>query len=189
MNFKDLLNMLYPPGVFSDDAESDVQKELVVVANAFQRANDNAAALRNEMHPETATVSLASWERILALTPGPSDPIQTRRQRIIAALTAQGGLSRQYFINLAASLGYMIEIDELQPLKAGSMRAGQLVAVPETCFCWRIRVLNWSGKVVKFRAGAARAGDCLGWWPTDVYFEGIMNQLQRASSSIIFEYI
>ena len=37
--------MLYPPGVFSDDAESDVQKELVVVANAFQRANDNAAAL------------------------------------------------------------------------------------------------------------------------------------------------
>ena len=189
MDFKDLLNGLHPPGVFSDAPASIFQGELAVVAAAFKRANDNAAALKDEMHPETATASIADWERNYGLTPGPDDPLQTRRQRVVAKMNAQGGLSRQYFIGFAASLGYAITIDEYEPFMSDIGCAGDSCSEDEIFFAWLITVLNSGNTKVLFCVDDGCAGDSLIWWPDDTYFEGRINGLKRASTVVFFEYI
>jgi uncharacterized protein YmfQ (DUF2313 family) len=63
-------------------------------------------ALLNEGYPDTANSLIKSWERVIGFSV--VGTIDDKRNKIVAHLNATGGLSKQYFEQLAVSMGYVI---------------------------------------------------------------------------------
>lgn len=107
MKHSDILKQLFPielGGVFDAD--------IAIEGKHLDEAMNAIVELSHEIFPDTATKSLDDWERLLAIASNSSSSTPQRRQIIIAKLNETGGLSRAYFINLAALLGFEIEIEE-----------------------------------------------------------------------------
>lgn len=189
MDYYSLLKKLLPSGAYSDDDGSLTLKSVSVKALALTMAQANAEALLDEMHPETTQFCIADWERLCGLTPGPDDPLQTRQQRVIQQINMRGGVSRHYFIDLAAALGYTVTIDEYEPFMADIGCAGDAVSDEDIFFVWLVTVINSGAVQVQFCSdGGSVAGNSLLWWPTNDYLEGVFNRLKRASTFVIFAY-
>ncbi len=138
------------------------------------------------MFPDQSYELLCCWERVCGLVPGANDTLQMRRDAVIRKLRERGGISKKYFIDLAATMGYTIRIEELKPFMAGIGRAGDTLYVKESIFIWRIKV---SGKsLYYFKAGQAAAGERLLWWPDQSVLENLFNELKPAHTYIIFDY-
>jgi len=76
---------------------------------------DSGTTLLNELFADTTEVLLSYFETTYALVVGPSDSVILRRNRIIAAMRARGGLPKQYFEDLGNKLGgsvYTVSITE-----------------------------------------------------------------------------
>ena len=116
----------------------------------------------------------------------PSVPMQARRTAILQQLQARGGLSKLYFIGLAAAMGVTITIDEFRPFMAGLGRAGDPIYVPEAVFCWRINVPG--ATCYYFCAGQSCAGEPLRWWLPQASLEAIFNRLKPAHTYVFFNY-
>lgn len=72
----------------------------------------------------SATTSFDLWDAFLGLPSGTGLSAAARRSRILAARSKAGGLSKAYFLQLAADLGYTITIDRgVMPLRAGIAKA------------------------------------------------------------------
>ncbi len=189
MDYYGLLKKLLPAGAYSDDDASLVLKDIYVTALSLTRTQENAEALLDEMHPETAIYSLPDWERTCAIVPGQVDPVQTRQQRTSQKLRARGGLSRQYFIDLASTLGYTITVDEYEPFMTDIGCVGDSISAEEIFFVWLVTVVDSGVARVEFCTdGSSCVGDSLLWWPSSDYLEGIFNKLKRASTFVIFAY-
>ena len=181
MSHKDALRLLFPIPL-----EGNFDGDLTVEGNALDAAQASADALLTEMFSNTTIMLLSSWERICGLTPGATDTIQMRQNRVIQQLRARGGLSRAYFIALAAATGFAITIDELRPLMAGIMRSGDTDYIVASIFCWRVNVSGYA--VYYFRAGQSGAGEKLLWWPAQTALEDLFGRLKPAHTYLIFNY-
>jgi uncharacterized protein YmfQ (DUF2313 family) len=174
MSHKDVLLQLFPlknlGGVHDGDA--------TVEGASLDRVQAAIFALLAEMFPDTASVTIGDWERVCAVTPGPADPLQTRRNRVVAKLQARGGLSIAYYVAFAAALGYTIEIEEMP---AGTEGAGA-----EGIFRWRVHVTNQP--LYYFLAGQSTAGEPLLWWDTATALEGPMQAIKPAHTELLFAY-
>lgn len=103
--------------------------------NALDACELLADRLLDEDDPRTALLQIPAWERVLgssALTDTAS-----RRTFLAAKLNEVGGQSKQYFIDLAASLGYTITIDEFSPATVMSDVMTMLFNT-EWRFVWRV---------------------------------------------------
>jgi len=177
----DALRLLMPIELGGDhDADLDLD------AKHLDTAQANADTLLREMFPDTAVWLLTDWERVLGLTPGTSDPLQLRRNQVVRKIRARGGLSRAYFISLAQSLGYEIEIVEPVPFMAGWGRAGDRLYGQAICSQWGVRILNQP--IYKFRAGQSVAGERLTWWAPQTMIEDIIKELKPAHTFVYFIY-
>ena len=76
----------------------------------FDQAYTDGKLLLREVFPDTAIRTLTDWETTYALDHG-GDQV-TRQARLKAAVIARGGISRAYFIALAAAMGYTVTITE-----------------------------------------------------------------------------
>jgi uncharacterized protein YmfQ (DUF2313 family) len=188
MSFYELLKNLLPRGPYDPDDTSASNRSLYVKAARLDGVSLALNALLLEMRPETASDSIHDWEVMCGLVPGQDDTLQTRRQRIIAKLNETGGLSIPYFIELAAALGYEIEIEELTPFMANIGRAGDRIYVDDVLKMWRVKVLDSGAKVMYFRAGESESGEKLTDWPNDDYLEALFKRLKPAGSFVFFEY-
>ncbi len=156
------LRQLLPQGwAWPDDPGAVLQRLLAGFGGALSRTHDRALALLREAHPETALELLPEWEREVGEPDdcaGPAQGLQLRRQRVVQKLTARGGQSRQFYVELAASLGYEIEIREYRPFVCGLSQAALdvLAGTAEVRFVWSVFVLG--PRVTWFRAGASQAG-------------------------------
>lgn len=121
-DYAELLGLLLPPKSYSLDGRQ-LSAELLAEGNCLARAEIKSDEVLNGITPFFAVSLLSDWERVLALSVDSSMTIQQRRQQVLAKINATGGLSRNYFINLAKSLGYDITIDEPEPFRAGINRA------------------------------------------------------------------
>lgn len=181
MLHKNTLELLLPvelTGVLQNDIELEGQH--------LDASQTRAEDLLKEMFPDETFELLTGWERVTGLTPGPDEPLKSRRDKVIRKLRELGGLSRQYFIDLAASMGYTITIDELQPFMAGLGEAGEPVYVEGVRFVWRVNVSGQS--LYYFRAGESGAGEGLLWWDVQEALENLFNELKPAHTFIIFDY-
>ncbi|HRR39728.1 MAG TPA: DUF2313 domain-containing protein [Syntrophales bacterium] len=183
MNHSDILKLLFPLQV---DPESVLAGDIALEGGHLDTAQDSADGLLQEAFPDRSTALLASWERVCGIVPGDEDPLQARRNAVIRQLRSMGGLSRAYFIALAASYGWTITIDELLPFMCGWNRCGNPLYEDSVRWIWRVNV---SGQAVySFRAGLSAAGERLTWWIPNTRLEQLFQELKPAHSHVIFNY-
>lgn len=108
-----------PPGIGTPVAGSQRWLMWHALARSLARVDRRVDDLLAEADPRTTTEMLADWERVAGLPDactGQAETTAERRDRVVARLTARGGQSAAYFIQVAAALGYDITIEEFPTL-------------------------------------------------------------------------
>jgi uncharacterized protein YmfQ (DUF2313 family) len=104
----DLLKQLLPPVAY-DRTGLALSAELTAHGAQLDAFQDLVPALLQEMDPRTTEAMLPDWERVYGL-PDPCSPTGTsldeRRAALVRKVAEVGGMTRAYFENLAAVLGY-----------------------------------------------------------------------------------
>lgn len=181
MNHSDTLKLLFPielSGIHDADMAID--------GAALDAAQISAQKLLSEMFPDTSSDLIASWERVAEITPETGATLQARQNAIIAKLRRHGGLSRQYFIDLAVDMGWTITIDEYLPFMCGWNRCGDSLYENQCRWIWRVNVPGYA--VYRFRAGMSAAGERLTWWFSNSTLEELFENLKPAHTYVIFNY-
>lgn len=186
MKHKDVLKLLFPVEL-EGDFEGDIAIEGKQLDDFCARANDLLA----EMFPDTTVELIADWERMCEITIDPNDPppLEARRQKVIAKLRALGGISRQYYIDLAKELGRDIEIIEYnyQFFRTGISKCGDPVYEESELWHWTVKFLNPT-EFFYFKAGISRCGEPLLWWRKDAELEDLITDLKPAHTYVDFIY-
>lgn len=167
MDYPALLARLLPPGSYSVSGEK-LSAELNSEGVALSAAQSSASKVASGVLPDGGTTELLpDWERVYGITPASSATISSRVAAIQARMRAVGGLSRAYFIEVAAALGYTITISELTPFRASRNRVGDVIAVAGVVYAWRVSVF-----------GVAAAPD----------LEALFRELKPAHTAVTFIY-
>lgn len=188
--YTELLAALLPRGVaWRSEDGSSINDLLVAMAEEFARVDVRSDDLHDEADPRTTVELLADWERIAGLPDtclaGATQTMQERRAALVQRLTQQGGQSRQFFINLAASLGYTVTITEFRPFRAGISLAGDALTNGDWIFAWRVNAPETT--IVSFRAGLSAAGEPLRTWG-NTRLECAIERLAPAHTIVLFGY-
>lgn len=186
MNHSRLLPLLLPP-VSYDPQGPNIAIDLTASGAALDRAQASARRVRDAITPYGAGALIQDWERVLGITPPADAGYQERQNRVIAKIRELGGLSIPYFIRLAAGLGYSVTIDEPQPFRAGTSRAGDRLYVEDIVFVWRVDVRGGSALIYRFRAGQSAAGERLTTFG-DPILEATIRDLKPAHTFVYFAY-
>ncbi|MGL9774208.1 MAG: YmfQ family protein [Sodalis sp. (in: enterobacteria)] len=161
MNSRDyapLLSALLPPKSYALTGKR-LGVELQAEGKSLAQLEIRAGEVTDGITPFLAVGLLVDWERMLGISPDSSMTLQARRQQVLAKINAAGGLSRQYFISLAKSLGYRVTLDEPEPFRAGIVRAAERIWVPEIIWLWIVNIDDAQVPVYRFRAGSSMAGE------------------------------
>jgi uncharacterized protein YmfQ (DUF2313 family) len=159
------------------------------LAEEFARVTKRDCDLLAESYPCGATETLPDWERVTGLPDpctGELPTIQQRRAAVCAKLGAVGGSNAQYFIDLAAGLGFSITIETFEPFRVSQNRVGDHLYDQSWIYAWRINV---SGEVtyVYFRAGLSAVGEPLRAWGNEL-LECAIRAVAPAHTVLIFAY-
>jgi uncharacterized protein YmfQ (DUF2313 family) len=173
-NFVSLLFNLLPPGAaFSRAPGTTIDKLLTGQAEELARANSRIESLTAEANPATTVQLLSEWEETCGLPDkcnGQLEPtIQGRQNAIVGKLTAKGGQSKQYFIDVAAKLGFTITITELVTPNVWQINSAETV------------------HITYFRSGRSHAGEPLRSGGNTL-LECKMNQIKPAHTQLYFVY-
>lgn len=148
-----------------------------------------AVLLEKEADPYQTSALLPEWERWLGLPePGlPVDPPPTtseRRAAIVAKLRAIGGQSPFYFVDLAAQMGYVIEIEEFDRSKIGC-KIDTPIREEEWEFTWCVHAP--AATIHHAKVGLAVAGDPIGTVGNEL-LEVFVNKFKPAHTVVFFAY-
>lgn len=165
MSHKEALKLLVPLAM---GAAHD--RDIAIEGEHLDAAGQRDGTLLAELLPTGAFELLEAWERAYATAPLFDDPVQIRQNRVVQKMSELGRLDRAYFVQLAAALGYAVEIEELCPFMAGWGGAGDELGDDDSDWCWRIYYSENSAYV--FRAGESLAGECLSY-----SLAGLMKQM------------
>ncbi len=153
-------------------------QDMAIEGAHLDAVEESALQLLRETQPQSASDSIADWERVCGLTPEAGDTLQIRQARVISKLRERGGLSIPHFTALATTWGYTIVIEELL---AGTDGLGD-----EGIYRWRVTFTGTP--LVYFRSGQSRAGDRLVDGPLATAMEGLFTELKPAHTQVIFAY-
>jgi uncharacterized protein YmfQ (DUF2313 family) len=184
------------------------------LANYWGTVDARAADLLEQESDPRATIELLpDWERNFGL-PDPcfkaALTIDQRHAMLIMKMTLLGAQSQQFFIDIAAWLGYNISITEFSPFTAGVSQVGDTrgmrewndypghhpelmddfrweIGAPEIRFYWQVHVhlapLTW------FRVGSGQAGVdphlTIGYAQD---LECLLRRWKPAHTDIVFDY-
>jgi len=162
--------------------DSTLMKTVRGLAQVFGFVDARAAdLLERESDPRLTLELLPDWERNWGL-PDPcfkqAQTIDQRHALLIMKMTLLGAQSREFFIGIAAWLGYTITITERAPFMCGVSQAGDTrgminwndtpgmhpeiadyrweIGPPEIRFYWTVHVIN--APLTWFRAASGQAG-------------------------------
>lgn len=161
---------------------------LAGLAGALARTHNRALDLLDEADPRTTVELLADWERVAGLPDSclpATGTVQERRDALVARLTARGGQSRRFFIDLAAALGFTVTITEFRPFRAGAAAAGDALTNGDWVFTWRVEAPATT--VREFRAGSSAAGEPLRIWG-NALLECALGRVKPAHTIVLFGY-
>lgn len=91
---------------------------LLALADGFARFHARVDQLYLDVFPPTSSELLPEWEASCGLPDGclaGGGSIEQRRNAVSARLTSVGGVSRSYFIGVAAKLGFTITVEDIAP--------------------------------------------------------------------------
>lgn len=183
------LQSLLPRGHAWPRAPGAVQTSaLAGLTPIYERHNLRANHLLVDAFPTTTLELLPEWEAALGLPDpcaGIAPTLQARRAQVVARFTSAGGQSVLYIKAVALSLGYVIDITQFIPARAGILRAGQPVCGNDFAHAWRVTAaLNTK---FAFRAGASLAGEPLSSIGNAV-LECELRQIAPAHTTVFFTY-
>jgi uncharacterized protein YmfQ (DUF2313 family) len=189
-NYREHLKALLPPGqAFSRDAGTNLDALLDGMAKEMALLDARGEQLISDANPQATLELLPDWERIAGLPDNCSGSLETtlqgRRNALISKLSASGGQSPAYFIEIAAALGYQITIEEFRPFRAGRSSAGGSLTNGDWVHTWRVRAPATT--TIPFRAGLSGAGEPLAAFGVDS-LECKINQLKPAHTQALFAY-
>jgi uncharacterized protein YmfQ (DUF2313 family) len=190
MNHAELLKLLLPPVSYDASGEGGAVLAATIEAEgaALDRAHVLASYVLEALTPWGADgLWLTDWERVLGLPDecagGLGQTIAERMAAAVAKVRERGGQSRDYFIGVAAALGYEITIEEFdahscvsacnQPIRHEDWRYALRVRAPETTVRWFTCVSGCS--------------DPLASWG-NALLECVLNRLKPAHTHLIFTY-
>lgn len=166
------LSDLLPIGPAFDLASNSILKTFLIAwSQEFARIDARANTLINESDPRTNIELLADYERVFGL---PSDcltgiylNLQIRHANLVTQMTSVGNQTPSYYVNLAASAGYMITItDFISP------------------YVWRV---NSALNTVTWFTVASDVEDSLGSWQ-NTGLECLINRYKPAHTQALFAY-
>ncbi|HCM7831283.1 TPA: YmfQ family protein [Klebsiella quasipneumoniae] len=141
MNARNLLARLLPPLAYDSNGPA-LSAELTAEGHALDTISATAERIVAAVTPFDSGDLLVDWERVLALTPLSTDTYEQRLSKVLIKLAETGGLSREYFIRLARTLGYTITIDEPQPFRTGTSACGDTLYTEGIIFTWIVTVFG-----------------------------------------------
>lgn len=162
--------------------------DLLTLMPLWTRLQARLNQLIGEIFPCTTGELLPEWEATLGLPDPCTGPVSMQSQRVAAVCSkfaARGGQSRDYFIRVAAELGFEIRIEEYSPFYASQNKAGDPVYDEKWAYAWK--VVSHSMPVIYFHAGISTAGDPLAWWGNKL-LECVIEALKPAHTEIVFSY-
>lgn len=181
------LQALLPPGpAWPRDLQSLLSEILDAFAEEYSLVDQRIEDLLDEADPRTTLELLSDWERVAGLPDtctGPLSSVAARRDALVARLTQLGGQSRQYFIDLAAALGYTITITEFRPYTVGSQVNDPLCS-EEWRFVWQVNAAQ--DTVRKFRVTSG-VDEALASWGNTL-LECAISRLKPAHTIVQFAY-
>lgn len=189
-DYADALSALLPTGMAWPRATKTVQAAVLrALGRSFQRSDEEAVNLVAGAFPPTATVMLSEWESSLGLPDdcsiGEVGGISDRQRAVVAKLISTGGLNRDYYIRVAAALGYDITITQFRPAMCGMSVCGDALNRDEWPFTWRI---NAPETTIKYAlAGASYCGDPLASWGNK-QLECAISKIAPSHLNIIINY-
>jgi uncharacterized protein YmfQ (DUF2313 family) len=195
------LKQLLPRGrLWSLDPDSVLSKLCLGIAEELARVEGRGAALVDEVDPRTTLELLDDWERVLGLPDDcydePPTSVTERRLAAVQKLTSRGGATPQFFIDLAALLGFTVTITEYTSdvARAGTLRSGDRIYSPAWAYAFKVNVdlaspalEGWSAESIFFRSGTGRSGDRLRSWNGPV-LECIIRRSRPAHTVVLFSY-
>lgn len=177
---------LKPGGVF--------ERLLRAIGEEFARIDARGLDLIEEADPRTALETLADWEAELGLpdecTSAP-DGVAERRAAVMQKLTVLGGQNAAWFIDLAARLGYVIEIEEHHPARMGC-RCDERLYGQDWAFAWTVHVMPLDGflegdlSVAVARIGSRLGVRLRGWGSLDL--ECVIARARPSQTLVLFTY-
>ncbi len=171
-HYLDQLRSLLPEGPFwAGFVEKGGRGNALLAAKAegLSAIDRRVGDLMTEANPLNVMETLVAREVEAGLPKKcfPSSPIlQERVAALIAQWRSQGGQSRQYFIDLAATLGFEVTITEYRPFQAGVSCAGDLLCDETWRFRWQVKAPETTIKY--FAAGVSGAGEPLATWGNEL---------------------
>ncbi len=184
------LQALLPLGAaWPRDQDSSLTKLLSAWSDEFSRVDSRAWNLMEEADPRTTSELLLDWERVTGL-PDPcvtsAQTVDQRRAALVALLITLGGQSRQYFIDMAAALGYPgATIDEYRPMNCGDNCNDALWSDTDR-FVWQINLPTTGGTYIMNCDSTCDAP--LGAWGGEA-IECRINRYKPAHTQAVFAYI
>jgi uncharacterized protein YmfQ (DUF2313 family) len=162
---------------------------LLTLMPTWAALDARAGDLVGDAFPCTTVELLPEWEATLGLPdPCVQPPLSTLQQRqaaVCAKFVARGGSSRDYFIQIAASMGYEITIATFRPFQASHNAAGQPLYGPEWAFTWHITVTATTAAITWFSASVSRANEPLASF-SDQTMLCLFEALKPAHTTIIW---
>ena len=162
--------------------------DLLTLMPLWARLNGRLGDLIADIFPCSTSGLLPEWEETLGLPDPCTGPLPSTPQRVAAVcgkFSARGGSSKEYFVALAASLGFEIQIEEYYPFTASRSRAGDPVYDEKWAYAWK--VIATPTQVLYFHASENTAGDPLATWGNKV-LECMFEALKPAHTEIVFSY-
>lgn len=157
------------------ESGANLTKLLAALAQEPARIHSRAQNLIDESDPQTTTEILGDWERVFGLPDlclyAVPQTVAQRRMALVAKMSAVDDLTAQFFIDLAASIGYTVTIDQ---------------NVDGSPFKWRVNSAGVS--IMDFVVGAGVVGDALREWG-DELLECTVRSYQPAHTQVLFAYL
>ncbi len=189
-NYLQQLQGLLPRGkAWVRDAGAKLTLLLTGVAQEFARIDVRNNDLINEADPRTTTELIADWERNAGLPDicvTVDQTIAQRRTALVSKLTMLGGQSRQYFIDLADSMGYpSATINEFRPMNCNDNCNYALNSEADRFF-WKINLPS-DGATYVMNCNDPCNSPLQAWG--DEAIECRINHYKPAHTNVLFAYV
>lgn len=179
----DLLARLLPASY--DPSGRALAAQLQAEGNVLDTANLLADMLLAEADPRTALQQIPAWERVLGGSA--FSDMASRRAFLLGKLNETGGQHKQYFIDLASSLGFAITITEFTPtnILADVMA---MMFTQEWFYAWQINVqAGWNYAYAQADINST-VMEPLSRWNQNVDFENALREDAPAHTKVLFKY-
>lgn len=186
-DYQSHLFALQPSGpAWPRDPDSVRGNLYLALASSLAGSHNRALDLIEEADPRATTEMLADWERACGLPDTCSVSAVTlseRRAALVAKLTAGGGQSRRFYIDLAATLGFPVTITEFRPFTCDTPIT-EPVHDEAWRFAWRVNAPETTVREFTAMSGCAEP---LATWGNEL-LECAIRRASPAHTHVLFGY-